>query len=156
MRKLLLGLLSVSCLLFNSCGSQNQRKSINESNSNSVSINSNISTQNNKVNENKLKNSDMKEAKFGDYNYHYKTESNKTVAMFTEKFLPRDDTVVVGAIGDVIKNAFNEEATGSPTLKMHNGINKIHIDNEKNDFYVNLVKQDTGEVNSLIIEKENK
>lgn len=40
--------------------------------------------------------------------------------------------------------------------KMHNGINKIHIDNEKNYFYVNLVKQDTGEVNSLIIEKENK
>ncbi len=79
MRKLLLGLFCISCFLFNSCVSQNQRNTIDESNSNSMSINSNISNQNNKVDENILKNSDMEEAKFGDYNYHYKTESNKTV-----------------------------------------------------------------------------
>lgn len=76
--------------------------------------------------------------------------------MFTEKILPRDDTIVVGAIRDVIRRAYNEEAIGSPSLKQHRGFNKIHLEGKKSDFYVNPVKQDTGEVHSLVIEREPK
>lgn len=98
----------------------------------------------------------MKNARFDNYNYQYKKEGEKTVAIFSEKFLPPDDKVVVNAIRDVIKRAFNEDATSYPSLKSHGSVNKIFFQSKKSDYYITLIKEDTGKVHSLIVEREIK
>lgn len=149
-------LLTFSCLCFAliSCNNTNQTYSLNTNDF--VKTNLNISSQNSLQNINQSESADMNEARFENYNYNYKKEGEKTVAMFPEKFLPRDDKVVVGAIRDVIKRAYNDNVTSSPSLKNRGGVNKIFIESKKSDYYVTLVKEDTGEVHSLIIERELK
>lgn len=88
--------------------------------------------------------------KSGDYQgyaYTFKSDGAKTVALFVPKFLPRDDTIVVGAIRDVIKRAYNDDANGSPRLVDR----AIRVDSKSKGYSVTLVKEDTGEVHSLVI-----
>ena len=100
--------------------------------------------------------SDMKEAEYNGYPYSYKREGDTTVAMFVKRFLPRDDTIVVGAIRDVIHRAYKEEALGAPylvdaTTKGGTATRGIRVDGAKNGYIVVPVKEDTGEIHSLTI-----
>lgn len=81
------------------------------------------------------------------YAYTFKSDGAKTVALFLPKFLPRDDTIVVGAIRDVIKRAYDDDASGSPRLVDR----AIRVDSKGKGYMVTLVKEDTGEVHSLVI-----
>jgi hypothetical protein len=97
----------------------------------------------------------MQEAEFNGYPYSYKREGDRTIAMFVKRFLPRDDTIVVGAIRDVIRRAYKEEANGSPYLVDWNAngtaTRAIRVDGAKSGFIVLPVKEDTGEIHSLSI-----
>ncbi len=100
--------------------------------------------------------SDMKEAEFNGYPYSYKREGDTTIAMFVKRFLPRDDTIVVGAIRDVIRRAYKEEASGAPhlvdtTTTGGTAVRAIRVDGTKNGYVVIPVKEDTGEIHSLTI-----
>ena len=136
-----------------SCNNTNQNVPTKISNGSA-----NAFSQTNSNNAIQSESSEMKEAKFENYNYQYIKLGEKTVAMFTEKLLPRDDKIVVGAIRSVIEQSYEDNATGSPSLKNHGGINKmkIHIESKKSDYYVTPVTEDTGEVHSLEIEREAK
>lgn len=99
---------------------------------------------------------DMKEAEYNGYSYSYKREGDKTVAMFLKRFLPRDDTVVVGAIRDVIRRAYNDEANSAPYLVDAQTTSRtdsrgIRVDSAKSGYVVIPVKEDTGEIHSLTI-----
>ncbi len=98
----------------------------------------------------------MKEAEYNGYPYSYKREGDTTVAMFVKRFLPRDDTIVVGAIRDVIRRAYKEEASGAPylvdaTTTGGTATRGIRVDSAKNGYVVVPVKEDTGEIHSLTI-----
>lgn len=100
--------------------------------------------------------SDMKEAEYNGYPYSYKREGDTTVAMFVKRFLPRDDTIVVGAIRDVIRRAYKEETHGAPylvdaTTTGGTATRGIRVDGAKNGYVVIPVKEDTGEIHSLTI-----
>lgn len=87
------------------------------------------------------------------YPFYYKREGGKTAAVFAPKLLPRDDSTVVAAIREVIKLDYREDANGNPSLTNEGGSNLIRIDSEKGRFYVLLVKEDTGEIHSFVIER---
>lgn len=93
--------------------------------------------------------------RFGDYTYYYTRQNETVVALFTEKFLPRNDTVVVGAIRDVIRKAFKEEVYGKPqlvdTTANATQIRGIRLDGPKHGFITIPMKEDNGQVHSLTI-----
>lgn len=79
--KLLLLAISFLCFIFNFCSKQNETNSLKLTNS--KNLDANTSFQKTLQNTNNLNASDMKEAKFGNYNYHYKKEGEGAVALFT-------------------------------------------------------------------------
>jgi len=93
----------------------------------------------------------MKEVEYNGYPYSYEREGDTTVAMFMNRLLPRDDTIVVGAIRDVIRRAYNEETHGAPYLVDTSTTRGIRVDGAKNGYIVVPVKEDTGEIHSLTI-----
>lgn len=95
--------------------------------------------------------SNMKEAEYNGYLYSYKRDGDTTVAMFVKRFLPRDDTIVVGAIRDVIRRAYQEQTYGAPYLVDTPTARGIRIDGAKNGYVVVPAKEDTGEIHSLTI-----
>lgn len=106
--------------------------------------------------ESSVGNSDMKEAEYNGYTYSYKREGDTTVAMFVKRFLPRDDTVVVGALRDVIHRAYKDRASGAPylvdaTTTSGTATRGIRVDSAENGYIVVPVKEDTGEIHSLTI-----
>ena len=96
----------------------------------------------------------MSESEYDGYPYSYKNEGDTTIAMFVKRVLPRDDKVFVGAVRHVIRQAYNEETSGTPYLvDTNSGAKAIRIDSEKHGYVVLPVKEDTGEINSLRIEQ---
>lgn len=97
-----------------------------------------------------------KEGEYNGYHYFYKTEGDSTVALFAKRFLPRDDTIFVGAVRDVIRRVYKEETYGQPRLVNTTtlggtAVRAIRFDGSKNGYVVIPVKEDTGEVHSLTI-----
>lgn len=94
-----------------------------------------------------------KSGKYLDYDYTYMEKDNKIVVIFPNKLLPRNDDIVVGAIKYFITTAYNETISNNskPSLENRNGINLIKIKGNKSDYYVQLMKEDTGEVNSIVL-----
>jgi len=94
-----------------------------------------------------------KSGKYLDYDYTYMEKDNKIAVIFPNKLLPRNDDIVVGAIKYFITTAYNETISDNskPTLENRNGINLIKIKGNKSDYYVQLMKEDTGEVNSIVL-----
>lgn len=96
-----------------------------------------------------------KESEYKGYHYFYKQDGDKTVALFTKRFLPRDDTIVVGAIRDVIRKAYKEETYGQPYVQNTTtggvAVRGIRVGGSKHGYLVVPVKEDTGEINSLTI-----
>lgn len=99
--------------------------------------------------------SDEKESDYKGYHYFYKQDGNKTVALFAKRFLPRDDTIVVGAIRDVIRKVYKEETYGEPyvqnTTAGGTAVRAIRVDGSKYGYLVVPIKEDSGEINSLTI-----
>jgi len=98
-----------------------------------------------------------KSGKYRDYDYTYMEKDNKIAVIFPNKLLPRNDDIVVGAIKYFITTAYNETISDNskPTLENRNGINLIKIKGNKSDYYVQLMKEDTGEVNSIVLGGES-
>jgi hypothetical protein len=94
-----------------------------------------------------------KTGKYQDYAYTFKSDGAKTVALFLPRFLPRDDTIVTGAIRDVVKRAYNDDANGSPRLVDQGGSKAIRMDSKTSAYLTVLVKEDTGEVHSFVVTK---
>lgn len=94
-------------------------------------------------------------ADYQGFSYTFKKEGEKSVALFLPRFLPRDDAIVTGAIKDVVRRSFKDDglsnarlvdwnASGSPTKA-------IRMDSKTNVYFTVLVKEDTGEVHSLVV-----
>lgn len=94
-----------------------------------------------------------KSGKYLDYDYTYMEKDNKIAVIFPNKLLPRNDDIVVGVIKYFITTAYNETISDNskPSLENRNGINLIKIKGNKSDYYVQLMKEDTGEVNSIVL-----
>jgi hypothetical protein len=76
-----------------------------------------------------------------------KESENKAVALFQPRMLPRNDAIFIGAARQVISQAFGKEATGTPVIVG----NEIKIPSKSGAFYVFPIKEDTGEIHTLII-----
>ena len=90
-------------------------------------------------------------ADYKGYPYSFKREGDKTVALFVTRFLPRDDTIVTGAIRDVISRSYKDDAGGAPRLVDWNASRAIRVDSKTKGYIVVPVKEDTGEIHSLVI-----
>lgn len=101
---------------------------------------------------------ESKSGKYLDYDYLYMEKDNKIVVTFPNKFLPRNDEIVVGAIKNIISISYNETIpdNSNPTLENRNGINLIKFNGKKSVYYVQLIKEDTGEINSFTLWGEPK
>jgi len=91
-----------------------------------------------------------KSSKYLNYEYTLMEKDNKTVVVFPN-FLPRNDNIVVGAIKYFILEIYNETIpeTSKPTLENRNGVNLIKVNGDKSNYYVQINKEDTGEINSF-------
>lgn len=98
-----------------------------------------------------------KSSKYLNYEYTLIEKDNKTVIVFPN-YLPRNDNVVVGAIKYFILEIYNENILESskPSLENRNGVNLIKINGNKSDYFVQLIKEDTGEINSITLWGEKK
>lgn len=89
------------------------------------------------------------------YPYRFKRDGNKTIALFVTRFLPRDDTIVTGAIRDVISRSYKDDATSAARLVDWNSggtpTRAIRIDSKTSGYVVIPVKEDSGEIHSLVI-----
>jgi len=87
---------------------------------------------------------------YGDYKFSFRRQGEKVEAVFFPKMLPRNDAIVIGATRKVIKQVFNEDVSDIPTVVGRS----IKFSGPSHSFMVMLVKEDTGEVHSLVIERK--
>lgn len=89
------------------------------------------------------------------YQYFINEKDGKQVALF-QPVLPRDDGVVVSAMLEVAAKTYGADAKIDPTPQPveKNGQNLISFKGDGVTYYFLLVKEDTGEVNSLTYWKE--
>jgi hypothetical protein len=76
-----------------------------------------------------------------------KPSDNQIVALFQPKMLPSNNEIFIGATRQVISQAFGKEVSGIPTRVG----TEIKFSNDTDSFYVLPVKEDTGEIHSLVI-----
>lgn len=76
-----------------------------------------------------------------------KPAENQIVALFQPKMLPSNNEIFIGAARQIISQAFGKEVSGVPTRDGK----EIKFSNDTDSFYVLPVKEDTGEIHSLII-----
>lgn len=86
---------------------------------------------------------------YEDYKYTFRKQGEKVAALFLPKMLPRNDAIFISATRHVIKQAFNEEVSSSPTVAGR----AIKFSGPSHSFLVVPIKQDTGEVHSLTVER---
>lgn len=96
---------------------------------------------------------DETKSKYLSYEFYYTKEGEKTIAIFVPTFLPRDDKIVIGAIEDVVKKSYNDRGLTNPRLvPAENGTtNLLRMDSKSNAYVTLFVKEDTGEIHSLVI-----
>jgi hypothetical protein len=76
-----------------------------------------------------------------------KPSENQIVALFQPKMLPANNEIFIGATRQIISQAFGKEVSGVPTRDGK----EIKFSNNTDSFYVLPVKEDSGEINSLVI-----
>lgn len=90
--------------------------------------------------------------KYLDYDYDvlYKKEDGRYAVTFNP-FLPRNDTVVIGAIIEVINKTYGKNTVTDlePKIVAREGKNLIMFKGTQGDYYFLLIKEDTGEVHSM-------
>lgn len=99
--------------------------------------------------------SGMQKAEYAGFPYTYKREGERTAATFVPRFLPDDDSIMVGVIRDVIHRAYNDEALGAPALidwtADSEAVKAIRLDGANSSFIVLPMKEDSGKIHSLLI-----
>ena len=91
------------------------------------------------------------QAEFNGYAYSYKKDGAKTDAMFVKKFLPPDDKVVIAVIRDIIARSYGDKVDSPPRLEGSGAEQTIRIDGKTHAYIVVPIKENTGEIHSLII-----
>lgn len=86
----------------------------------------------------------------GDLQYTLSRKGEKTVALFQPKMIPRSDVAMILATSKVINHAYGERVVGSPKLEG----NKIVYSGETYKFSVTIIKEDTGEIHTLVIDRQ--
>ena len=92
-------------------------------------------------------------AEYRGFPYTFKKDGNKTVALFLPRFLPRDDKTFIGATLDVIKRSYEDTADSNARLVHSGGTRLIRLSSKKNGYLVMPVKEDSGEIHSIVIEQ---
>lgn len=89
------------------------------------------------------------------HTYTY-TQKNGMVAASFNPFLPRDDTIVIGAMLELVNTVYGKHqiADLKPTIVKRNGRNLIRFRGDGYDYLFFIIKQDTGEVNGLSMWRE--
>lgn len=89
---------------------------------------------------------------FDRYSYAVASQGNQYAVTFSP-LLPRDDTIVIGAMLDVLSTIYGSSRVTSsvPTLVPRRGRNLIKFTGRSEDFYFLVYKQDTGEVHSFAV-----
>lgn len=97
-----------------------------------------------------------KQGKYLNYNYSIVKGNNSVYTATFNPFLSRKDATVTGAIFELINNIYGKHNVKdlSPKIIERNGKNLIQILGIKKDYYFLLIKEDNGEVNSLIFWEE--
>lgn len=90
-----------------------------------------------------------------EYKYFINEKDGKNVALF-QPVLPRDDGTVVGAMLEVAAKTYGSETKidPTPTPVEKDGQNLISFKGNGTTYYFLIVKEDTGEVNSLTYWKD--
>lgn len=99
-----------------------------------------------------IKSNNENKGKYLQYDYWWMTSNGKTVAIYSP-FLPRNDTIVIGAMFDLINTVYGEHkiVDQNPQLVYRNGTNVVLFKGVKKDYLFLIIKEDTGEVNSLTL-----
>lgn len=91
------------------------------------------------------------------YNYHiiYTPSDSRYTATFTP-FLPANDTTVKGAMFEVVNETYGKHLVTdlAPQIVSRDGTNLVKFSGQGNDYYFLLIKEDTGEVHSLVYWQE--
>lgn len=94
----------------------------------------------------------------GRYLQHNYTYTNKAgvVAANYRPFLPRDDTIVIGAMFELIMKIYGKHQITDlkPSIVKRNGRNLIRFHGIGYDYYFLILKQDNGEVHGLSMWRE--
>lgn len=88
-------------------------------------------------------------------NYTYTQKGGMVVAVF-KPFLPRDDTILIGAMLELVIQTYGKHQITNlkPNIVSRNGRNLIHFQGIGYDYFFLIVKQDTGEVNGFSMWRE--
>ena len=85
----------------------------------------------------------------GELKYSFSRKGDKTVALFLPKMIPRNDEWMILATTRVINHAYGAKVVGRPTPEGK----ELRYPGESHPFFVTIVKEDTGEIHTLIIER---
>lgn len=83
------------------------------------------------------------------YKYSVKREGEKSVALFYPIMIPRNDEIMIAATNKVIWHAYGEKTIGTPKP---DGI-QLRYFGETHNFMVTIIKEETGEIHTLVIER---
>jgi hypothetical protein len=87
-----------------------------------------------------------REAKYSVYSYRYATSGARAAAIFIPRPVPRDDTVLVGAISDLVRRVYRVDLSAvSPGIESRPLGNVIAFDAPRHSYYVLTVKNETRE-----------
>lgn len=88
-------------------------------------------------------------------NYTYTQKSGVVAAVF-KPFLPRDDTILIGAMLELVMQIYGKHQITDlkPNIVNRNGRNLIRFHGLGYDYFFLIVKQDTGEVNGFSMWRE--
>ena len=94
---------------------------------------------------------------YGRYSYTYVRVGSRYAVTF-RPFLPRDDSVVIGAMLELINSVYGKHLVTNltPDLVPREGTNAIRFKGKKHDYLFLLLKEDTGEVHSFRMWRESR
>jgi hypothetical protein len=104
-----------------------------------------------------IKNGSFKDFSGKEYTYEitYQEGNNRYVASYTP-FLENNDRTLLMAIFLAFETAYGSDGRVVPTpiLEERSGINLIKFDGDGETYYVSPIKEDTGEIHTLMFWKE--
>ncbi len=93
--------------------------------------------------------------KYSKYNYTY-TENDGVVITLFKPFLPRDDTILIGAMLEMVNKVYGKHQISNlkPSIVNKGGRSLIQFQGKGYNYLFLIVKQDSGEVNGLSMWRE--
>lgn len=90
--------------------------------------------------------------KYLDYSYTILRKEGEPISVISfQPFLARDDTILIGAMREIIKQIYGENRLKkmTPTVVNKDGTNLLMFEGIEKNYYFLIVKEDTGEVHSF-------